>query len=155
VQKLDPLIPVDFELLPNLVSGSLSRQRLGMFLMLLFGVAALALAAVGIYGVIAYSVSQRLREMATRLALGATRDHVFWLTLRHGQALALVGVGMGLVIAYAGGRVLASSLYEVRATDPLILLTATLLVFAFAGLATIIPARRAARVDPMMALRAE
>jgi ABC-type antimicrobial peptide transport system permease subunit len=155
VEKLDPLIPLDFELLPQVVSGSLSRQRLGMFLMLLFGIAAVALAGVGVYGVIAYAVSQRIREMATRVALGATSGQVFWLTFRQAQITSITGVIVGLVVAYPSGRLLASSLYQVHAADPAVLAGAVALVFAFALVAIVIPSRRAARVDPMIALRAE
>jgi putative ABC transport system permease protein len=155
VERLDPLVPMHFELLPDVVSHSLSRQRLGMLLMLLFGGGALALAAVGVYGVIAYAVSQRVREMATRVALGASPRQIFLLTLTRGQAAAITGTGAGVITAYAGGRQLSNSLYEVRAADPVILATATLLVLALAVLATLVPARRAARVDPMIALRAE
>lgn len=155
VQTLDPLVPVDFDLLPNVVSESLSRQRLGMLLMLLFGTAGIALAAIGVYGVIAYAIAQRVREVAIRLALGATAAEVFWLTFVRAQVIAVAGGLGGLVLAYPTGRVLASTLYEVRAADPVILLPATLIVGAVAVLATVIPARRAARVDPIVALRAE
>ncbi len=155
VERLDPQIPTDFQLLPTVVSTSLSRQRLGMLLMLLFGIAALTLASVGVFGVIAYAVSQRVREMATRLALGARPEHVFWLMLQRGLALAIAGIVIGVGLAYGTGRVMATSLYEVSATDPLVLITATGLVFVFALVASYIPARRAARVNPMIALRAE
>ncbi len=155
VHKLDPLVPVDFDLLPNVVSGSLSRQRLGMLLMLLFGIAGIALAAIGVYGVIAYAIAQRIREVAIRLALGATPSEVFWQTFMRAQVIALAGSLGGLLLAYPAGRVLASTLYEVRAADPLILISATMLVAGVALLATVLPARRAARVDPILALRAD
>jgi putative ABC transport system permease protein len=155
IQKLDPLVPANFDLLPNVVSGSLGRQRLGMMLMLLFGIAGIALAAIGVYGVIAYAVAQRVREAAIRLALGATPAEVFWLTFVRAQAIAVAGGLGGLVLAYPAGRILASTLYEVRAADPVILVSATLLVGIVAVFATVLPARRAARVDPIVALRAE
>jgi ABC-type antimicrobial peptide transport system permease subunit len=132
IQKLDPAVPADFELLPNVVSTSLSRQRLGMLLMLVFGTAGIALAAIGVYGVIAYAIAQRVREVAIRLALGATPSQVFWLTFVRAQAVAVAGVVGGLALAYAAGRVLASSLYEVRAADPVVLLPATVLVASVA-----------------------
>jgi putative ABC transport system permease protein len=154
-QELDPLVPVDFDLLPNVVSGSLSRQRLGMLLMLLFGIAGIALAAVGVYGVIAYAITQRIREVAIRLALGATPADVFWLTVIRAQVIAVAGGLGGLLLAYPAGRVLASTLYEVRAADPVILVSATMLVAGVALVATVLPARRAARVDPIVALRTE
>jgi predicted permease len=155
IQKLDPAVPVDFDLLLNLVSKSLSRQRLGMLLMLLFGTTGIALAAIGVYGVIAYAIAQRVREVAIRLALGATPAEVFWLTFIRAQRIAVAGVVGGLALAYPAGRVLASTLYEVRAADPMILVSATVLVAAVAVLATVLPARRAARIDPIGALRAE
>ena len=155
VQKLDPLVPIDIELLPNVVSESLSRQRLGMLLMLLLGLAAIALAGIGVYGVIAYSVAQRVREVAIRMALGATPAEVFRLTLVRAQVIAGAGVLGGLALAYAAGRVLTGVLYEVRAGDPLILASSAALVAIVALLATVLPAGRAARVDPIVTLRAE
>ncbi|HEV3062118.1 MAG TPA: ABC transporter permease [Vicinamibacterales bacterium] len=155
VQKLDPLVPVDFELLPNVVSGSLSRQRLGMLLMSLFGMAGVALAAIGVYGVIAYAIAQRIREVAIRLALGATPAEVFWLTVIRAQVIAVAGGLGGLLLAYPAGRILVNTLYEVRAADPVILVPATMLVAGVALIATVLPARRAARVDPILALRTE
>jgi len=155
IQKLDPAVPADFELLPNVVSTSLSRQRLGMLLMLVFGTAGIALAAIGVYGVIAYAIAQRVREVAIRLALGATPSQVFWLTFVRAQAVAVAGVVGGLALAYSAGRVLASSLFEVRAADPVVLLSATALVASVGVLGTLLPASRAARVDPVGALKAE
>jgi predicted permease len=155
VRKLDPLVPIDIELLPNVVSESLSRQRLGMLLMFALGTAAIALAAIGVYGVIAYSVAQRVREVAIRLALGATPSEMFRLTFVRAQAIAVAGLAGGLVLAYSAGRVLTGLLYEVRAGDPVILMSSVLLVAGVALLATVFPARRAARVDPTVTLRAE
>ena len=155
VRKLDPAVPVDFDLLPNVVSGSLSRQRLGMLLMLLFGMAGIALAAIGVYGVIAYAIAQRVREVAIRLALGATPGEVFWTTFVRAQAVAVAGGLAGLALAYPSGRILSSTLYEVHAADPVVLVSAMLLVAAVGVLATVVPARRAAHVDPVIALRAE
>jgi ABC-type lipoprotein release transport system permease subunit len=124
-------------------------------LMLVFGAAALALAAVGIYGVIAYATSQRSGEVATRLALGATPGGVFWLMLRHGRTLTIAGTAIGLAGGYAAGRLVASRLYEVRAGDPLILGAAALVVAVIAVVATVIPAARAAMISPSKVLRAE
>jgi putative ABC transport system permease protein len=154
-QKLDPLVPLEFALLPNVVSESLSRQRLGMLLMFFFGAAAVALAAIGVYGVFAYSIAQRGREVAIRLALGATPAAVFRLTFVRAQVIAVVGVVGGFVLAYSAGRIRTGTLYQVRPADPVILATSTGLVAAVAVLATVLPARRAARVDPVVALRAE
>ncbi len=99
-RKLDPQMAIDIERASDIVDATLSRQRLGMTLMLGFGIAAVALAAVGIYGVIAYGAAQRRSEVAIRLALGATPSNVFWLTLRQGRTLAVVGATIGFVVAY-------------------------------------------------------
>jgi putative ABC transport system permease protein len=153
--KLDPQMAVDIERASDIVDATLSRQRLGMALMLGFGIAAVALAAVGIYGVIAYGAAQRRSEVAIRLALGATQSNVFWLTLKHGRTLALIGATIGLLVAYVTGRLISSWLYEVQASDPLILGGATAVVAGIALLATMIPAYRAARLDPARVLRPE
>jgi putative ABC transport system permease protein len=155
VGKIDPQIAVDFTSVSDYLMESLLRQQLGMRLMLIFGAAALALAAVGIYGVIAYAASQRQGEVATRLALGATQGAVFWLVLRQGRLLALIGTGIGLIGSYLAGRVLSAGLFEVRASDPAILMLATVTVMVIALVATMIPALRVARVDPARVLRPE
>jgi ABC-type antimicrobial peptide transport system permease subunit len=126
-----------------------------MTLMLIFGATALVLAAVGIYGVIAYASTQRLGEIATRLALGATPIEMFWLMTRRGQGLAAVGVVLGLVLAYGGGRTVESLVYGVHASDPIVLLSATVVVVLVTWIATAIPARRASRTDPVLVLRGE
>jgi len=120
---------------------------------MLFAVAALALAAVGIYGVIAYASAQRVGEVATRVALGATPSDVFWLMMRQGRTLSIIGTVLGLCTAYAAGRAGSSLFYEVRASDPLILTSATLLVVAITFLAILIPARRASQTHPARVLR--
>jgi ABC-type antimicrobial peptide transport system permease subunit len=144
---------VDIERASDIVAAGLSRQRLGMTLMLGFGLAAVALAAVGIYGVIAYGAAQRRNELAVRLALGATPGQVFRLMLRQGRMLAAVGATIGLATAYAAGRLVSSSLYEVRASDPVILGLATTIVVVITLLATMMPAFRAAHLDPARTLR--
>ncbi len=148
VRKLDPQVAVEFERVTDLVSGTIRRQQLGMTLMLIFGVVAVLLAAVGIYGVVAYAVSERRGEMATRLALGATPRSVFWLVMKQGATLAIVGTVIGLAIAYLSGRIVASQISMIRASDPLMLSTAIVLVVAIAVLATMIPAWRASRLNP-------
>ena len=120
---------------------------------MLFALAALALAAIGIYGVIAYASAQRVGEVATRMALGATPTDVFWLLMRQGRTLAGVGTVLGLGLAYTAGRAGSSLLYEVRASDPLILALATILVVGMTFVAILIPARRASQVDPARILR--
>jgi putative ABC transport system permease protein len=155
VTKADPQLPVTPRALTDIVAVSLVRQRLGMMLMLLFAAAALALAAVGIYGVIAYASSQRVGEVATRMALGATPSDVFWLLMHQGRTLGIVGTVVGLSVAYAAGRAGSSLLFEVRASDPLILVSATALVVSITCVAILVPARRASRVDPSRVLRLE
>jgi predicted permease len=155
VVRLEPQLAPEVDTVAHVVASTLTRQQLGMTLMLVFGATALLLAAVGIYGVIAYASAQRLGEIATRLALGATPSQVFWLLMRRGQWLALTGVCIGLASAYAGGRTVASLVYGIRASDPLVLALATAAVVVISWVATAIPARRASRIDPILALRAD
>ena len=155
IAAIEPQLAVDVETVSNFVASTLTRQQLGMTLMLVFGATALALAAVGIYGVIAYASSQRLGEIATRLALGATPGEVFWLMMWRGQWLMAVGVAIGIAAAYAGGRAVSSLLFGVRASDPVVLATATTIVVLLTWIATAIPARRASRTDPVLVLRGE
>jgi predicted permease len=153
VRAVDSNMPVEFQTMSGLAGATLLRQELGMMLMLVFGVTALALAAVGIYGVIAYATSQRRGEVATRLALGATPRNVFWLVLKEGQLLTIIGTVIGLGASYAAGRFIASRLYEVSASDPMILVGATLVVALLASVATMIPALRASQTKPAEVLR--
>ncbi len=155
VRELDPQIAVEFELVRELVNGTLRRQQLGMTLMLIFGAVAILLAAVGIYGVVAYAVSQRRGEMATRLALGATPGSVFMLVMTQGAWLAGIGTAIGLLIAYLSGRVVASQIYAIRASDPLMLGAAIVLVAAITAVATMIPAWRASQLAPSGVLHTE
>ena len=153
--KTDPQMAVNLISVDELTGNTLQRQELGMMLMMVFGAAALALAAVGIYGVIAYATSQRTGEVATRLALGSTRGGVFWLILGHGRTLTIGGIAAGLLLGYIAGRFFASRFYEMRAGDPLILGAAAAVVLLIAIVATIIPAVRASAVKPSQVLRAE
>ncbi len=153
VRAIDPQMPVEFASMASLAGATLLRQELGMMLMLVFGATALALAAVGIYGVIAFGAEERRGEMATRLALGATQRNVFWLVLKEGCVLALIGASIGLVASFVSGRLVASRLYEVSAFDPVILAAATLIVALLAIAATTIPAVRASLTKPSAVLR--
>jgi predicted permease len=155
VRKINPTMALDFELASDLVGGTLRRQELGMALMLIFGGIAIVLAAVGIYGVVSYAGSLRREEMATRLALGASPRSVFLLVMRQGGTLGLVGAGIGLGLAYFSGQVISSRVYAIRASDPLILAVATLLITTITVLATTIPATRASRLNPATALQSE
>ena len=121
----------------------------------IFGGVAIVLAAVGIYGVVAYAVSQRKGEMATRLALGATPGSVFLLVMKHGALLALVGIVVGLAVAYLSGRLVSSRIYAIPASDPLMLSLAIALVAAITAVATMIPAWRASRLAPSGVLHNE
>jgi len=155
IAAAEPQLAFEVDTVSHFVASTLTREQLGMVLMLMFGGTALVLAAVGIYGVIAYASSQRLGEIATRLALGATPLQVFWLMMRRGQGLAAAGIVIGLAAAYAGGRGIATLVYDIHASDPIVLVSATLVVGAITAAATALPARRAARIDPICALRGE
>jgi predicted permease len=155
IRQLDPQVAIDFELVTDLVNGTLRRQQLGMTLMLIFGAVAILLAAVGIYGVVAYAVSERRGEMATRLALGATPRSVFVLVMKQGALLAMIGTGIGLLVAYLSGQIVASQIYAIRASDPLMLSAAIVLVAGITALATMIPAWRASRLAPSGVLHTE
>lgn len=148
----DPLMMTTFKTAADIVASTMDRQRLGMTLMLIFGSLALVLAAIGIYGVMAYASAQRRQEFATRLALGASAGTVFSLVLKSGQRLAIAGVGLGLLGAYAGGRLVSSRVYAMQAADPFVLLAAAVVVSTVALIATIVPALRASRIDAVRAL---
>jgi putative ABC transport system permease protein len=156
VWAVDKDLPVpDIKTMDELVSGSVARPRFNMTLLGIFAAVALVLAAVGIYGVMSYSVTQRTHEIGIRMALGATQSDVLKLVVGHGIGLALIGVGLGLAGAFALTRVLTSLLFEVGATDPVTFVTVSMLLAGVALVASWLPARRAARVDPMIALRYE
>jgi predicted permease len=127
----------------------------GARLFSVFGGVALLLAVIGLYGVKSYLVSRRTREIGIRMALGATTNDVLWLVLREGLVLTLSGVGIGLLLSWALGRLLSGMLYEVSALDPIVFSVAPLLLIASALLASLVPARRAARVVPLTALRTD
>ncbi len=141
--------------LPELLTSSLDGRRFHLWLLAGFAGSALALAAIGLYGVVAYSVAQRTREIGIRVALGAKEGVVLGLLLREGLGLALAGVAIGLIGVLGVTRVLASQLYGVGPLDPPAIGGVVLILLAVAFIATLIPARRATRVDPMVALRAE
>jgi putative ABC transport system permease protein len=153
IHSVDSQMLVRFDSVPDIIASSLSLQRLGMTLMLIFACTALGLAAIGIYGVIAYASAQRVGEVATRMALGASPSQVFWLMVNQGRTLSVLGTLLGVTTAFVAGRVVASQLYGVRASDPLILMSAVALVLAISFLAIVIPARRASRVNPARVLR--
>ena len=153
VDKDQPVFNV--KTMDEIISGVVSAPRLAFILLGIFAFLALALAAVGIYGVTSYSVSQRTHEIGIRMALGARESDVLRLVVGHGLTLAVVGVALGVAGALVLTRFLASMLYGIRPTDPLTYLGVSLLLTAVAIVASYIPARRATKVDPMEALRYE
>ncbi len=156
VHRLDPELVVNgVSTLREIVSRSVARPRFTARLLLLFAAMALLLSAVGIYGVIAFAVNQRTREIGIRMALGADRRSVRGLVMRDGMRLTLWGVGLGLAGAFAAARLLTDFLYEVRPADLATHATVTLVLLVVALAACWIPARRASRVEPMAALRSE
>jgi ABC-type antimicrobial peptide transport system permease subunit len=126
-----------------------------MLLLTIFGAVALVLAAIGIYGLMAYSVQQRTQEMGIRMALGADRNTIRKMVVWHGMRLALVGVGLGIGAAFGLTRLIASFLFGVKSWDPLVFVTVPVILTAVALLAVWLPASRASKLDPMQALRIE
>ena len=153
VDKDQPLFQV--EIMQQVVDDSVAGRRFQMSLLAVFATIALGLAAIGIYGLMSYTVNQRTHEIGIRMALGAKRGEILHLVVRHGMMLAIVGVVLGTVGALLLTRFLSSMLYGVGANDPTTLLSVATLLIGVAALASYIPARRATRVDPMVALRYE
>jgi ABC-type antimicrobial peptide transport system permease subunit len=139
----------------EVVSRSTSRQQFNMWLMTVFGACALLLAAIGIYGLMAYSVEQRTQEIGIRLALGAPTSQVRNMVVRQGMLLAVIGLALGLGAALALSRFVESFLFRVQARDPMVFVGVPILLGAVAFFAVWLPARRASRIDPIIALRTE
>ena len=156
IAALDSQVPIsEVATMDDVVSASVANQRFGAFLFLLFGATALVLTAVGIYGVISYGVAQRTHEIGIRLALGAGRREVLRLIIGETMRPALLGAALGLCAAFGLTRLLTRLLYNVKPTDPPVFVAVLLLLIGVALLASYIPARRATRVDPIVALRYE
>jgi len=156
VHEIDREQPVnDVVTMDMVMADSISHQRFNMLLLGAFAGLALLLAAIGLYSVLAYSVRRRVREIGVRMALGARRMDVIRMILGQGVRLALIGVVIGVVAAFALTRLMASQLFQVSATDPLTFIGVAMVLVLVAIAACYIPARRAAKVDPMVALRYE
>jgi putative ABC transport system permease protein len=152
---LAPDSPVSFSTFAEEMGGWLADRRFLLLLVGLFAGAALALAAVGIYGVVAFSVTRRTQEISVRMALGAQRRNILRLVLNQGARMAALGVVIGIAASVAITRLMSSLLFGISATDPLTFVGVAILLCAVAQLASYIPARRATKVDPMVALRYE
>ena len=156
MKSLDPLLPAaNYRTMERLVANAVARPRFSAFIFGFFAATALLLALIGLYGVVAYAVSQRTREIGIRLALGAQARDIRALVLRQGLAPALAGLAAGLFGAFALTRFLTAQLYEISATDPSTFVAVAALIVVVALAACLLPARRATKVDPMVALRAE
>jgi putative ABC transport system permease protein len=152
---LAPDVPVKFSTFADEMGGWLADRRFLLLLVGLFAAAALVLAAVGIYGVVAFSVTRRTQEIGIRMALGARRNNILGLVLGEGARMAALGVLIGTGASLAIARLMSSLLFGISPTDPPTFLTLAVLLSLAALLASYIPARRAMRIDPMVALRYE
>ena len=156
LKKSDPELPLfDVKMMPERVAGSVSDRKAAMVICLVFAGLALALSAIGIYGVLAYTVTQRTREFGIRMALGASAGDVVGMVMRHGLRLAVIGLGIGLAGALAITRLMTTMLYGVRPTDPLVFGSVAVALMSVALAASVIPSLRISRIRPANALRYE
>ncbi|TFG37752.1 MAG: FtsX-like permease family protein [Candidatus Aminicenantes bacterium] len=156
VAEADPNLPLaGVQTMQSRVSASVAQPRFYALLLALFALLALALSGIGIYGILAYTVTQRSREIGVRRALGAERNDILGMVLKQGLLLTVIGVAIGWVGAYAATRLLKSLLFGVEPRDPLTFAIIPLILGLVALVACYLPARRATRVDPMIALRYE
>ncbi len=146
-------ISIEFRLFSTQIKDSLIQERLLALMSAFFGALALVLTTMGLYGLMAYIVARRRNEIGIRMALGARQKSVWWMILRQVGLLMATGEALGLLATYAATRLLASMLYGLKPEDPVTIATAVFVLAAVAGFAGYIPARRAARLDPMVALR--
>jgi ABC-type antimicrobial peptide transport system permease subunit len=152
---IDPDVPVQVATLAQTLSESITMRRFNMYLFETFAGSALLLAIVGIYGVLAYVVKQRTREIGIRMALGAQRDGIVRMVAWQGMKIALTGMALGMIAAVGLSRLITTMLYDTRATDPVTLFGVSAMLGLAAMLACLQPALRAAKTDPMVALRHE
>ena len=156
IRDIDPDVPIsDLRSVDQVLSASVARPRLVMSLLLVFAGVGVVLGAVGVYGVIAYAVGERRREIGVRIALGAEPRTVAGSVVLHGLRYAAIGVALGLAGAFAATRAMQTLLFGVTPTDPLTFGALSAFLIAVAALASYVPARSAARTDPMVALRSE
>jgi putative ABC transport system permease protein len=156
IQEVDPDQPIsNIATMSQLLGEEAAQRRLGMLMLVAFSALALLLAAIGIYGVLAYFVTQHTNEIGVRMALGASQQNILLMILRRGMGLTLLGVAVGLAASFAITRLMSSLLFEVRAVDPLTFMLAPVVIGIAALCASFIPARRAIKVDPLVALRYE
>ena len=156
VRELDPDLAVaDIMPMDKVAENSYASSRFALFLIGLFAALALTLAAIGTYGIISYSVNQRQHEFGVRMALGASSRNVLGFVVIEGMKLALFGTAAGIVCGLALGRLLANLLYGVKASDPVTVVIASIVILTASALASYLPARRATRNDPMHVLRAD
>jgi putative ABC transport system permease protein len=156
VADVDPSVPVsNVKTTEQIVSASVATPRLTMWLLVTFALLALILGAVGVYGVISYSVSRRRHEIGLRMALGAQQKDILRMIIWQSLVLTLVGIVVGSVAAFGVTRVLRNLLYQVSPVDPLAFVVVTVLLAGVTLVASYFPARRATRIDPLLALRSD
>jgi len=156
IRNIDPEQPIgEVNTMEGLLATSVARSRFNTVLLAVFSLVALVMAAVGIYGVMSYSVQQRTHEIGLRMALGAQQADVLRLVIKQGIILGLIGVGSGLLVSFGLTRLIVSLLFEVPATDPRTFAAVATGLFLITLIACYIPARRATKVDPLVALRYE
>jgi putative ABC transport system permease protein len=156
VRDVDAELPVfNVRTVADMMSASIARRRFSLSLMTAFAASALLLASLGIYGVVAFSVSQRHQEFGVRAALGAMPHEILAVAVRPGLTLAAVGAGAGLVVAFLATRLMAAMLFGVGATDPVTFIAVPVVLLLVAGIACLVPGRRATKVPPIRALRGE
>jgi putative ABC transport system permease protein len=156
VADVDPNVPVsNVKTSEQVVAASVATPRLTMWLLVTFALLALVLGAIGVYGVITYSVSQRRHEIGLRMALGAQQDDILRMIIWQSLVLTLVGIAVGSVAAFGITRVLRNLLYQVSPVDPVAFVVVTVLLAGVTLVASYFPARRATRIDPLLALRSD